>query len=230
MTAQSLVAGKPIERVDLDRVGGRLPDDNLSGMAERCSPVSVSEIEVRHSSPKNVRTCNTPASELGTRWVAVGALRRCARPRPCRLRRYLRSGLVCCAARRDERTTGLFFHHRERLDTNEDAALERAASDPEPLEQAVTWVQQLQNGERIRVGWFATLTPAGVEWSGLRTSSIRWDSVEHITPWTMSVRGGIRAGRGVRIRVPGKSMVISCSKSNFADVLATCAEMARSCS
>jgi hypothetical protein len=125
---------------------------------------------------------------------------------------------------------GLFFHHRERLDTNEDAALERAASDPESLEQAVTWVQQLQNGERIRVGWFATLTPAGVEWSGLRTSSIRWDSVEHITPWTMSVRGGIRAGRGVRIRVPGKSMVISCSKSNFADVLATCAEMARSCS
>jgi len=125
---------------------------------------------------------------------------------------------------------GLFFHHRDRLDEHEDRALEEAVRDPDSTEQALDWIQQLQGGQRIKIGTFATLTSDGIEWTGLRKSSIRWADVEYVVPWTMSVQGGIRTGRGVRLRVNGKTPMVSCSKRNFADVLATCFEMARTAS
>ena len=125
---------------------------------------------------------------------------------------------------------GLFFHHRDRLDEHEDGALEKAARDPASTEKAAEWIRRLRSGQRVKVGAFATLTSDGIEWTGLRKSSIRWAEVEYVTPWTMSVQGGIRAVRHVRLRVKQKTPVVNCSKRNFADVLATCAEMARTSS
>jgi len=86
------------------------------------------------------------------------------------------------------------------------------------------WVDQLRGGGRVRLSRFVTLTPEGIEWSGVRKSKVRWDGVEYVEPWTMSVRG-MRTGRGVRLRAAGKLAMISCSKRNFVDVMATCVEM-----
>lgn len=125
---------------------------------------------------------------------------------------------------------GLFFHHRDRLDEQEDRALEEAARHPGSSEQAADWIKQLRNGQQVKVGASTTLTADGIEWRGLRRDSIRWTEVEHIAPWTMSVQGGIRAVRHIRLRASGKTRAINCSKRNFADVLTTCVEMARTAS
>lgn len=122
---------------------------------------------------------------------------------------------------------GLFFHYRDRKDAQEDRALEAAALDPASAEAAREWITRLKGGGRIKVGMFATLTSEGVEWTGLRKASVRWGEVERVAPWTMTVKGTIRASRMVRVRANGKTLMINCSKRNFPDVLATCVEMAR---
>ncbi len=122
---------------------------------------------------------------------------------------------------------GLVFHQSHRAETREDIALEAALLDPESTDQASEWLRQLHAGHRVKIRWaFATFTPEGIEWAGLRKSSVRWQDVESARTWTMS-SGGRRSARMVRLRVNGKDLVISCRKRNFDDVLATCSAMMR---
>lgn len=122
---------------------------------------------------------------------------------------------------------GIFWHHRDRVDDREDAALRAAARLPTTAGRAEEWIDRLREGRRVKIrGAFATLTADGIEWTGLRKGSIRWGDVEFVAPWTASVRG-VRSTRQVRLRAQGKVWSIACTKRNFADVLATCSEMAR---
>lgn len=125
---------------------------------------------------------------------------------------------------------GLFWHHRDRVDAREDAALREAARYPASSDRAVEWVGRLRAGQRVRIrGAFVTLTAEGIEWTGLRKGSLQWRDVDDVSPSTITVRG-IRSARSVRVRGNGKVSVINCSKRNFVDVLATCSEMARAAS
>lgn len=122
---------------------------------------------------------------------------------------------------------GLFWHHRDRVDDREDAALREAARLPASTARASEWINQLRGGRPVKIrGAFVTLTSQGVEWTGLRKGAVRWHDVDSVAPWTLAVRG-IRSARSVRLHANGRVFTINCTKRNLADVLATCSEMVR---
>lgn len=123
---------------------------------------------------------------------------------------------------------GLFHRYRDRADQREDASLEMAVRDPSTTDAAESWIRSLRNGEEVSLRWnLATLTPEGVRWSGLFRHSIRWDDVTRVEPRVISVRG-IRATRSVYLWTgqARRPRIVTCSKRNFDDVLATCVAMA----